>query len=290
MGSETLQLDEVGVGIVGVGLIGGSIAAALKSRGYRGRVIGLGRSVERLQAARDAGMLDDIATRTEEMMPRVSLAVVCTPVDRIAADVRSLAASAQPGTLLTDAGSVKASICRELEPLRGPIAFIGSHPMAGSEKTGFENSHPELFRDRVCIVTPQPGDSPATRQRVAAFWKFLGMRIEELTPAEHDEAVGLTSHFPHLLASLLSAMLPERYRSFVGTGFRDTTRIAAGDPELWRAILEDNAPNLQQAFAAFQKLCDELGLAESGSSLSPGRLKKMLEQAKKNRDALDADN
>ena len=286
MSEESSQLEETGVAIVGVGLIGGSIAAALKTRGFSGKVIGFGRSFERLKQAQEAGLLDDFSVEIRPLIEQTSLVVICTPVDRIVEDVKQFAAAARPGTLITDAGSVKGEICEALpDYATGNVVFVGSHPMAGSEKTGFENARFDLFDGRVCIVTPLQQHADAAVSRTSDFWKFLGMRVESLTPSLHDSAVAYSSHVPHLVAAALAYSLPELHRRFVGTGIRDATRIAAGDPLLWDAILRMNRSEVKTALQHFSEVLHEFeqGLDEEGAP----SLKNLLEQAKKNRDALD---
>jgi prephenate dehydrogenase len=229
--SETL-IDHVV--IAGVGLIGGSIAQAVKQRGLARKVTGLGRNRERLEAARSAGVVDDIATSAAELQ-NVSLAIVCTPVDRIADDVRAIQ-QYSPQALITDAGSVKGAICRALADVSN---FVGSHPMAGSERGGWEHSRADLFEGKVCAITPL--SQPESRiARVEAFWQVLGMRTQRVTPPRHDELVALTSHLPHAVAAVLASQLTADARPLASTGFRDTTRVASGDPELWTAIFRDN--------------------------------------------------
>ncbi|HSG69739.1 MAG TPA: prephenate dehydrogenase/arogenate dehydrogenase family protein, partial [Planctomycetaceae bacterium] len=275
-----------GVAIVGVGLIGGSIAAALKARGYTGKILGFGRNPQRLEQARGAGLLDEFSVEIEPLIEQASLVVICTPVDRIVEDVRRFAAEAQPGTLITDAGSVKGEICSVLHDFAaGEVVFVGSHPMAGSEKNGFEYARADLFEGRVCIVTPDAGHDDSATNRTADFWKFLGMRVERLSPKLHDSAVAYSSHLPHLVAAALAYSLPDLHRRFVGTGIRDATRIAAGDPQLWDGILKMNSSEVKIALGHFSQVLHEFeqGLDEEGAP----SLKNLLEQAKKNRDALD---
>jgi prephenate dehydrogenase len=170
------------------------------------------------------------------------LVVVCTPVDRIAADVRALAAHARPGTLLTDAGSSKREICSELASgLPEGVIYIGSHPLAGSEKQGFEHAVGGLFHHRVCVITPGDTTPRPEYERLRRFWEYLGSTTIEMSADEHDRALAQTSHVPHLAAAAVALTLADANRQFVAGGFRDTTRIAAGDPELWAAILLSNA-------------------------------------------------
>lgn len=279
------KLDESGIGIVGVGLIGGSIAAALKAREYSGKIIGFGRNADRLQAARTSGLIDDFATEPEPLVKQVSFIVVCTPVDRIVEDVRRFAELSGPGTVITDAGSVKGEICWKLSDYAArDVSFIGSHPLAGSEKNGFEYAIPELFEDRICFITPDSAAKPRDVQRVEEFWSFLGMRIHPLTPSEHDRLMSVTSHAPHLIAAAIALLLEENDRPFTGTGFQDTTRIAAGDPGLWRAILYQNRQEVSRTLKRFSEIIGILAQAiEYGDRHT---LEQLLEQAKNNRDSL----
>jgi prephenate dehydrogenase len=270
------------VAVVGVGLIGGSIAAALKSRGHRGRVVGVGRSADRLETAASAGLLDDFTTSPTAI--RADLWVVCTPVDRIAADVRAIADATHPGTLITDAGSVKGPICRELESLPGGVTFVGSHPLAGSEQRGFEHARADLFQGRTCVITP-PGDaSPDDVARLTAFWRSLGLRVVRMTPEDHDEALAYTSHAPHAVAAALAAALTDAERPLTATGFADTTRIAAGDPDLWAAIFLQNADALERGLKRFAGRLDAIRAAITARDAAA--LKNLLRAAKTNRDAL----
>ena len=225
--------------IVGVGLIGGSIARALKARGLAGKITGLGRNRERLLAAQEAGLLDAVATSASELEP-FTLAIVCTPVDRIPADVRDLLAVAQDSALITDAGSVKARICRELASQRpGQAMFLGSHPMAGSEQGGWEHSSAQLFEGRICAITPTGHAEPVV-QSIERFWSALGMGTIRLAPDQHDRIVALTSHLPHATAAAVASLLVPEAWPLAASGFRDTTRVASGDPTLWTSILIEN--------------------------------------------------
>lgn len=283
---STPSSSEPTVAILGVGLIGGSLAAALKQRGVAGEVIGVGRRVERLQAAQRAGLIDAFSTDVASAARRSQLVVVCTPVDRIVADVRLAAPHMPPGSLITDAGSVKGEICAALADLAaGPATFIGSHPLAGSEKQGFEHASATLFEQRLCVITPRP-DAPTEQvRRLHRFWQSVGMATCEQTPEEHDVALAYSSHAPHAVAAALALSLPEAHRPFAASGFRDTTRIAAGDPELWTAIFLQNAAPLSAALAAVDEQLASLKRALERRDAAS--LKKLLQQAKTNRDALD---
>ncbi len=234
------------IGIAGVGLIGGSIGLALKQRGLAGRVVGLGRDRARLETARSLGAIDVGVTEPGNELAEAELIVVCTPVSRIVEDLTLLAESTGPGTLLTDAGSTKRKIVEAAEACPALARkFIGSHPIAGSEKPGVEHADANLFQNRVCALTPT-GRTPAELTgRAREFWGALGMRIVEIDPVQHDDALALTSHLPHAVASALADIVPMDWHDLAAGAFRDVTRVAAADPALWTAIfLENRGPTL----------------------------------------------
>lgn len=273
------------IAIVGVGLIGGSIAAAVKTRGVANRVIGVGRTAERLHAAADHGLIDEGQTDISQAAAQADLIVFCTPVDRIAAGVREAMPHCRPGTLITDAGSVKASICGELAAeLADGVIFVGSHPLAGSEKQGFEYADAELFNDRICVVTPDSSTPEDSTERISRFWQALGMKVLVRTPEEHDRLLAVTSHLPHLLAASLATLLDAENRDFAASGFRDSTRIAASDPALWAAILDANSE--ATADAVDRLLSVVLEFRESLAHSDRERLQNLFETAKRNRDTL----
>lgn len=273
------------IALVGVGLIGGSLAAALKRRGLGRTIIGVGRDAARLAAARARGLVNEIETSLAAAAAKADLLVFCTPVDRIVAGVREAAPHCRAGALLTDAGSVKGPICEALTSgLPGGVEFVGSHPLAGSEKQGFEFADPELFVWKVCVVTPLSQSSPLARRRLQAFWEAVGSTVVEMSPGDHDRVVARTSHCPHVVAAALAATLERADVPLAASGFRDTTRIAGGDPDLWTAILLANADAVLAG-------CDALGasLAEFQAALKTGDaagVKKFLATAKQKREWL----
>ena len=284
MSSSEPASDRVLV-IAGVGLLGGSIAAAAKERGIAHRVIGIGRNPERLQAAADAGIIDAFATDPTQCDAEWDLGIVATPVHRIAAEVHRLAEASRPGTLITDVGSVKEDVCHAASlSLPGGIRFVGSHPLAGSEKNGFEFSDPNLLDGRVTIVTPLDSSQTEAADEVTAFWRSLGSVVHQLDVKTHDRALALTSHLPHVVAAALASLLSEELRPFAATGFRDTTRIAAGDPDLWVSILLSNAGAIAGSLDEFSRQFDEF--REAVRNQDSERLKSLLQLAKTSRDAL----
>lgn len=243
------------LGIAGVGLIGGSIAAAAKSRGVVREVIGFGRSADRLAAAVRAGVID-IAGTDYEAASGVDLFVSCLPVDRIAESVHEAARHMRPGSVATDAGSAKGTICAAVgdEPEPG-VTFVGSHPLAGSERQGFEHADANLFEGRTCVMTPTEGGDAAAVERVAEFWESLGCRVVRMSPAEHDRVLARTSHLPHVAAAAVAIGLRPGEEQFAAGGFRDVTRIAGGDADLWASILLANREAVGDEIGAHVEHC-----------------------------------
>jgi prephenate dehydrogenase len=229
------------VAIVGVGLIGGSIGLDVRAKKLAKRVIGVGRRASSLKAAKAAGCVTETTLKLEQAAAAADLIIVCTPVGRIVEDVRTAAAAARPGTLITDAGSTKGSIVRALDgTLPDGVVFVGSHPIAGSEKSGPTAAVRDLYRDRVVVVTPTETTPAAATRTIERFWKLLGARTVRMSPEAHDAALAATSHVPHLIASALAAATPADVLNLAAGGWHDTTRIAASDGALWSQILCDN--------------------------------------------------
>jgi len=247
----------------GVGLIGGSIAAAANHRWPECRITGIGRRAERLQAAQDAGLLTDWAhCLSDTAVDPNAIVVICLPVDLIAAAVIDAAEATPDGVLITDAGSVKQSIQDGVvRSTTAATQFVGAHPIAGSEQSGFEYADSELFVDRPCIVTSSVAGADRER-RCCNFWLDLGSRVSILTAQEHDRILALTSHLPHVMAAITTSCAEQADLNFSGTGFRDTTRVAAGDSQLWQQILCSNRSQLLKAIGQA-----EAGLAELSAAV-----------------------
>ena len=267
--------------IVGVGLIGGSVGLAAKAAGVAGRVVGVGRDEPTLARARAAGAIDAYTTAAAEAAQDADLVVVCTPVDRIAADVRACAAAAPPRCVLTDAGSTKEKLVAELA---GEPRFVGSHPLAGSERRGAVNGRPDLFAGRVVVVTPGATTDLEAVAVVERFWQALGATTVRMDPAAHDQALAVTSHLPHAVASALAATTPAEWLPLSAGGFRDCTRIAAGDPALWAAIFRANRAAVGAAVGRFRDRVDEFARLLDADD-GPG-LERWLADGKRVRDAL----
>lgn len=281
MSETSPQFQERSIVIVGVGLIGGSIAAAVRKRFPECQVIGVGRNEERLEQARRAGLLTSwTVDLNKSTLPAGSIGVVCLPVHQIPSAVTALLnANCE---IVTDAGSVKASVYEAMGP-NPDERFVGSHPIAGSEQSGFEHADADLFRNRLCVVTTSsPEDSALNRvQRVISFWKALGSAVYLMSPDEHDRVLALTSHLPHILASVAASCVNQELLTFTGTGYRDTTRIAAGSAKLWASILMGNAKHCVEAIDDAEEQLRKF--RESLTSGNAEALEQLWEAAAENR-------
>jgi prephenate dehydrogenase len=285
MGTRPEQDDRFDtLAIVGVGLLGGSIALAARAQGAARRIVGIGRNRERLLKAKLAGVVDDVAVDLSSARD-AGLVVVCTPVDRIVADVAA-AASASPAALITDVGSVKGSVCRGVEQSTTPHGrFIGSHPLAGSEQQGWENATATLFQGRVCVLTPAESSCAEDVARLERFWGKLGMTVVRMSPEDHDRTLALTSHLPHAVASALAALLTAEDLTFAATGFRDTTRIAAGDADLWTPIFLNNAEAVTERIGQLARRLEQFRQALAAGDA--GTVQRLLEEGRRGRESLN---
>ena len=273
------------VAIVGVGLIGGSLGRGLLSRQLAQRVIGVGRSQASLNAARRAGAVTE-TTLDPAAVAEADLVVVATGVRSIPGLLEAVDQAVRPGTLITDAGSTKASIVAAWEKRRKRRRgrFVGSHPLAGSHRRGPDAADAELFTGRVTVVTPALATPPNDVAAIGEFWSALGATVFVMSPREHDRIVAATSHAPHVMAAAIAAATPSAALPFTAGGWRDTTRIAAGDAELWADILLDNAGPLGTALGRIASAAERiLAAVEAGDRR---RLVNLLSRAKDARDVL----
>jgi prephenate dehydrogenase len=245
--------------ILAPGLLGGSVARAAHARGLARRITVWARRPEARIQLRDQPWVSWVADTPEEAVHEASLVVLAAPVDKIIELAGRIAAHLPAGALVTDVGSVKAELCRACHTALSPHArFIGSHPMAGSEKTGWENATDSLFEKRVCFVTPLEGADESAVATVAKFWHDLGALVTTVSPDQHDEITAHISHLPQALATSLATCLAGKnpgWRNLSGNGLRDTTRIAASDATMWVEIFQQNRDEVLRALSSFQ---DEL--------------------------------
>jgi prephenate dehydrogenase len=244
--------------IIGVGLLGGSIGLAVKRRKLAREVAGFVRRAASLKDCEKAGAVDFATTDLLAAVSNADLIILGTPLAQMRPLVKSFLPALKRGAVVTDVGSVKASVVRELESLvqKSGAHFVGSHPMAGAEKTGVAAARADLFVNAVCVVTPTKESDNVALKKTGRFWKSLGARVLELSPERHDLLVSRSSHLPHAVAATLANLVlhpsrPEHQSALCATGFRDTTRIASGSPEMWRDIALANRKNLAKSVDAF---------------------------------------
>lgn len=276
------------IAILGPGLLGGSIALGWRKRSPRTRLAVWARREAAAAEARERQIADIVSTRLDEVVAEADAVVFCIPVGGMAVLAEKLAPLVAPGALVTDVGSVKAPVARALAPIfAGRAHFIGSHPMAGSELTGLAAARADLFHEAACILTPDAATDARAAELAGMFWRQLGCRMFSLPPEEHDAAVALISHLPHLLAAaLVNTVSAENPAAFAlcGSGFRDTTRVASGPPAMWAEILRENRAGLEHsAHAMIETLRAMLTLLGSGDA---GGIEQSLADAKAARDRL----
>lgn len=268
--------------VLGLGLLGGSVAAAAKQRGLAREVVGAARRSAPLERALAAGIVDSVASPRDAVVG-ADFVVLGTPVGSMNQLVSDVADRLAPGCLVTDVGSVKGSVIETIPGLLPEgVEFVGSHPMAGSHLRGPDHARADLFEGATCVVTPWAGQDAAAVERVEAFWRDLGARVERRTPVAHDEEVAWVSHLPHLVAFAFAESLnaaPDRVGRLAGGGFRDFTRIAQSDAELWGEILSLNSKALSGPLNHFSASLAKLARAlEEGDDES---LEKLLNQARR---------
>ncbi|OGX28380.1 MAG: hypothetical protein A3B78_00810 [Omnitrophica WOR_2 bacterium RIFCSPHIGHO2_02_FULL_67_20] len=272
------------VTIVGLGLIGGSVGLAARRRRLARQVVGLSRREATIRRASSRGAIDWGTTDPARAVRDADLVVLATPVDTIVPQALRLARFMRPGGLLTDTGSAKAAVVGALDRrLPGRVAFVGAHPVAGSEQRGLDAVDPRLFEGSLCVVTLTARTDRRALAAVSRFWAGLGMRVVTMSPARHDRLLAGGSHLPHLIAYALAGSvspgLPRSPRSFT-----DATRIARSEPELWDDIFLSNRRPLLAALVAFTRELERLGRAvATGDRVS---LRRRLARAKRRRDAL----
>lgn len=246
--------------IIGVGLLGGSIGLAARRRKLvsPGGVAGFVRRVASLKDCEKAGAVDFATTDMLAAVWDADLVILCTPLAQMLPRVREMLPALKRGAIVTDVGSVKANVVCDLESLvaKAGAHFVGSHPMAGAEKTGVGAASADLFVSAVCVVTPTKKSNSAAVRKVEQFWKSLGARTLRLAPEQHDRFVSRSSHLPHVVAAALAGCVlnpaqPKQQAALCANGFRDTTRIASGSPEMWRDIALANRKNVGRTLDHF---------------------------------------
>jgi prephenate dehydrogenase len=286
---ETQRVRWQKITLVGVGLLGGSLGLAVRKRGLAASVVGFVRRPASVTECEKFGAVDlatlDLACAVEG----ADLLVLCTPIAQMRSLAKQMLPALKRGAIVTDVGSVKGSVVRELESLvsKAGAHFVGSHPMAGAEKMGVAAARADLFAGAVCVVTPTANSSPAAVRKVERLWKAMGCRLLRLTPEAHDKLVSRSSHLPHVVAAqlanlILSPQHPEEQRMLCANGFRDTTRIASSSPEMWRDITLANRKNLLGALEGFIAALQEF--RRDLKNKDAKAVSKFFEQARERRD------
>jgi prephenate dehydrogenase len=275
------------IAIIGVGMIGGSVGLALRRRHLCKQIVGIGRREESLQTAQRLGAVDHTTTDLATGVSDAQLVVVCSPINQIAEQVLAASRHCAEGTLITDAGSTKQGIIKYVErrwDRSRDVYFVGSHPIAGSEKTGPQAAWADLFEERLVVVTPTARSRSQAVTAIEEFWQSLGARTIRQSPSVHDRVLAATSHMPHVVAAALAACTSGRDLPFAGTGWADTTRIASGEVDMWRQILLENQQHVLQSLGKFAHMLARFCLALENKDHR--QLTRLLTAGKKQRDAL----
>jgi len=242
------------IAIIGVGLIGGSIAMALKEKGVKGDIIGIGRNEERLKRAMEKGIIDGYSTLPPEGVIGADLIILSTPVGRFEGIMETIKENIGKGAIVTDVGSVKAVVVDRIGSMTPDgVSFVGAHPIAGGELSGFESARPDLFEGTLCIITPVASTEDRAIEVVSKLWKTVGAEVRYMNPDEHDIIYASVSHLPHVIAYALinTIMDKDDILPYGGNGLRDMTRIALSPAELWRDICMYNRKNILDAINGF---------------------------------------
>jgi len=245
--------------LIGVGLIGSSIARAARASGAARTIVATARSAATRRRVMELGFADQVVETNAAAAEGADLVIVCIPVGQCGAVAAEIAPHLKPGAVVSDVGSVKASVVRDMAPhIPDGVHFVPAHPVAGTEESGPDAGFAELFVDRWCILTPPPGTDPEAVERLRAFWTAIGANVETMTPEHHDLVLAVTSHLPHLIAytivgtaSELGDVTESEVLKFSAGGFRDFTRIAASDPTMWRDIFLTNKDAVLEMLGTF---------------------------------------
>jgi cyclohexadieny/prephenate dehydrogenase len=249
------------VALIGFGLIGGSIARAARAQGLAGEIVTTARSAKTRARVAELGIVDRVVDSNAEAVKEADLVILCIPVGACGPVAQEIAGHLKPGAIVSDVGSVKGAVVREMAPhLPDGVHFVPAHPVAGTEHSGPDSGFAELFINRWCILTPPEATDPKAVERLRAFWAGLGARVEIMTPDHHDLVLAITSHLPHLIAYTivgtadeLEGVTQSEVLKFSAGGFRDFTRIAASDPIMWRDVFLSNKDAVLEMLGTFNE-------------------------------------
>jgi len=265
--------------IIGMGLIGGSIGKALIAKGVAREVVGVCRRDSSLKRAiKEKSLTKGYVDSYKEALAGAEIIVIATPVNIIKEVLKRIAEVINDTkVLVTDAGSTKKEIVDYAANFKDKFSFIGAHPLAGSEKSGVECSQSDLFKNSVCVLTPREGVSEEDYGKIKSLWEKMGAAVIKTTPEEHDKNLAFSSHLPHIAAYALAGVLWDKFpKDMVSTGFKDTTRIASSDPELWKDIFMSNETFVIEAIGRFKAV-----LSDIENDIKNGRASELKERLKK---------
>lgn len=284
------------VAIIGVGLIGGSLGMTLRRKGLADRIVGVGRRVDNLKTAVELGAIDRYVADPQEGVRGADLVILATPVDTYERHLHEWAHCLAPGAIVSDVGSVKGPLVERSESaLPAGVYFVGGHPIAGKEKTGVAAGSDQLFKGARCILTPTTRTDPTALERVRQLWEEAGSIVLTMDPYQHDQILGAVSHLPHAVAfALMNALAELRDQQLPsldlvghsGGGLRDTTRIAASSPEMWRDIFLWNRDNVLSYIDRYAQALEVLKQLIKGGEAAA--IEKLLERAKDEREKLNS--
>jgi cyclohexadieny/prephenate dehydrogenase len=249
------------IALIGFGLIGGSIARAAREQGLTEKIVTTARSEKTRARVKELGIVDDVVETNAQAVQDADLVILCIPVGVCGAVAQEIAGHLKPGAIVSDVGSVKGAVVRDMAPhLPAAVHFVPAHPVAGTEHSGPDSGFAELFINRWCILTPPEGTDPQAVERLRAFWAALGAKVEIMTPDHHDLVLAITSHLPHLIAYTivgtadeLEGVTQSEVLKFSAGGFRDFTRIAASDPVMWRDVFLANKEAVLEMLGTFNE-------------------------------------
>lgn len=273
------------LGIIGVGLMGGSIALAARERRLAKRIIGISQNSEALNIAEQHGMIDEGALELGDALRTASLTIICTPVDQVAPIAKTILKQ-HPQMIVSDVGSTKAAIVKDMATADSSLTsrFIGGHPMTGSEKSGPEHAVADLYQNRMMFFTPTSSTAPATTELLTQFWKALGSQIIQMDADHHDAIMAMNSHLPHIASYSFGSTVPDDFLQYSGTGLRTMVRLAGGDPAMWTAIAMSNREHLLKGIEQYQKALRQFEIAlQSGDA---AQLHQLFAQGKRMHHAL----
>jgi cyclohexadieny/prephenate dehydrogenase len=247
------------IALIGIGLIGGSVALEARKRGLAKSIVAATRRADTASLANKLKLADHCGTDLAAAAEGADLVIVCTPVGACGAVAKAIASKLKPGCIVSDVGSVKQTVIADMAPhIPKGVHFIPAHPVAGTENSGPEAALLDLFQGRYCILTPLPDSDPKAVDKLEAFWKALGSEVNRLDPANHDRILAITSHLPHLIAYTivgtatdLEGTTQKEVIKFSAGGFRDFTRIAASDPVMWRDVFLNNREAVLEMLGRF---------------------------------------